>query len=228
MSGKLVVQFVLIVALVFITGVVLADFISDSKGGMNANLSFSEPTDELISEESYKFVFTVLNSEALGKAKKNEWIYKIDLMMPSMNYAVDEGSISVPDAVHSSTDEGQYRIDHWESSFETASNTITWQSIAGIASATYGDVREGETQSFHFVASTDSAANNVFYWVIYGDQDSVVTGLSVVGQSSSDDDDDTSSDDDETDDDEEDDDDSTDNGNGEDDDEDGEEDCCSS
>ena len=223
------VQFIFVLTFLFVSGIVLTGFGSDSKAGMKAGLSFTEPDEDLAAEQSYEFVFTVINSTSSEKSKKSEWIYKIDLMMPSMDYSVDETSVSVPNPLHSSTEEGQYRIDHWESSFESASNTISWQSIAGVASATYGDIREGETQSFHFVASTDSAANNVFYWVIYGDQDSVVTGLSVLGSGTDDDNDDSGSDDDDEtgDDDSPPDDDSSKDKDDDDDDESDEEDCCS-
>ena len=161
----------------------------DAADELNATLEFvNETGDELVAEEYYEFEIHVINNEEYSATEKGEWIYKVELSMPSTAYAVEldttaEYPIPVPDAKYEDTD-------HWESEFDPSSSTITWQSFGVVTSANYGDIREGDMMVFNFIATTDEEATDGFHWMLYSDEGTEAEGVAYYGSGDDDDDDD--------------------------------------
>ena len=160
--------------------------IADTKGGFENSIAlFDEPT-ELNPSESIDFLFTVYN---LGTGDE-DWIYKVALTMPSVDYVVNENTISTPDLLHEDAN------DFWDFAFNPTTQTITWE-ISGTTTATLiGDIRGGEELQFGYTAQTDAAATDGFQWTLYGDKGGKISGTAWI---ESDDDDDDSDDDDDDD-----------------------------
>jgi len=194
--------------LCLVIGLLMAVYVcaaAQSKNGddiFDVYLDFDLPDTSLEPSVTYDFQFTVTNAEEPPSLGKGEWIHTVDLMMPTTSYEVDVNQLSAPDPLHGNASEGQYQIERWETQFSPVSQTITWLCISAASSATYGDIREGERLSFNFVATTDGAASSDFYWVLYGDEGSVVSGSTHVGDDDDDDDDDDDGDESDDDDDE--------------------------
>ena len=177
---------------------------NDTMGELSASLEFyygeddggnQAPTPtELAPGEEYEFWFEVTNlEESLGEPEEGEWIYKVELSMPSLDYEVDtdedaDDPVPVPDPLH--PDEVAY----WESDFAPGTNTITWQSIGVISTGPpIGDIHEGEMLVFQFIATTDDAngeASDGFPWKLYSDDNTMAEGMAFINEPSDDDDDD--------------------------------------
>ena len=156
--------------------------------------------DSMEANTPYDFEFTVYNAATFNPDEKGEWIYAVDLTMPSENYSVDETNLAGPSPLHGSVSEGEYQILGWEANFDPTSTTITWQAFGVVTSANYGDIREGEMLSFQFSATTDDVPTDGFHWVLRGDMGTDVEGDFYINElpddDDDDDDDDTSGDDD--------------------------------
>jgi hypothetical protein len=157
----------------------------DCDSYFDSTLEFTQPPD-IDPETQYQFVFTVTNAAKPG-TEKCDWIQQVDLTMPSADYAVDK--IDEPNPLHQETE-------NWESYFDANTATITWSSYyVNPRAMMLGDIREGESLSFSFTATTDSQEDGTFIWLLTGDE-----GNSVAGESWFDDDDDVIGDDDDDDD----------------------------
>ena len=132
-----------------------------SDDGFTATFEFSSP-QSIEPDTTYEFTFTVTNTST----SNSFWIYLVEVFMPSTGYAVDENSISTPDALH--TDRGNwesYRMDSWGDP-----QGILWE-FFGLQRACFGDVGEamgdigkGESMEFAFLATTDITASSYFDW----------------------------------------------------------------
>ena len=151
-----------------------------------------EAPDELLPNTSYRFDFTVTNNAEVAKEERADWIEKVYLQLPTTDYIVNESEMIVPLPLHPET------TDYWDIALNPTNVSITWQ-IFGVNSDSPGDIREGEELMFSFVAETDAAATDGFFWELHGDQGGVVSGVSTIAGSGDDDDtgdDDTTEDDD--------------------------------
>jgi len=167
----------------------------DDDDFMASTLVFDAPT-ALEAETPYDFEFTVTNGATFNgdTDEKGEWIFGVDLSMPSSDYVVDESDLKGPTPLHGTVSEGDYQILSWDASFDPTSTTITWQCFGVVTSANYGDIREGEMLSFQFSATTDAAATDGFHWVLHGDLGTDVEGDAYIngGDDDNDDNDDSS------------------------------------
>lgn len=163
----------------------------DDDGGefTDSYLEFDSPT-ALEADIDYEFNLTVYNAATFEeKGKQGEWIYAIDLTMPSEDYVVDTETLAGPDPIHSGTDD-EYEITGWEANFDPSSATISWQCFGVVTSATYGDIREGDLLAFQFMATTDAGATDGFPWVLHGDMGTDVEGTAYITEEPTDDDED--------------------------------------
>jgi len=171
---------------------------------MDSTLDFTSPQAIEASTE-YEFIFDVTNKAMPLKAdqEKQEWIKKVDLAMPTADYAVNQDALVAPDPLHGDASEGDYRIDHWDVLFNPDTNAITWTAFGVATSVEYGDIREGDVLSFTFKATTDAIPTDGFAWTPYGDMGDNVNGIAYIVEQGDDDDsgpddDDTGDDDDDT------------------------------
>jgi len=105
----------------------------------------------------YNFAF-----EAFNKTGASNAIYRVDVTLPSPNYAVDSGSLVAPTALHTA-------IGSWSVQFVQSTSTITWEFRGMVSSVEVGDIEEGQDLSFPFTATTDAKATDGFPWVLTGD-----------------------------------------------------------
>jgi hypothetical protein len=169
----------------------------DDTGGdfTDSYLEFDSPTS-LEPDSEYEFNLTVYNAATFEeKGKQGEWIYAIDLTMPSVDYVVDTETLVGPDPIHGNTGD-EFEITGWEANFDPTSATISWQCFGVVTSANYGDIREGDLLQFQFMATTDAEATDGFPWVLHGDLGTDVDGVAFIGEEPDDDDDDDDTDDD--------------------------------
>lgn len=159
----------------------------DSTSFNDSTVEVIEPT-ELPPDTMLLFSFLVTNMEQPGGGK-GEWIYMVDLSMPSANYMVEEASLTAPDPLYPS------ETDRWEVSFDPNTVTISWQAMGLSTSVEYGDIREGDNLTFEFEAITDADATDGFLWTLFGDMGTAVSGVVYVTDGSDDDDDDSDDDD---------------------------------
>jgi hypothetical protein len=152
----------------------------------DSTVEFITPTS-LESDTEYLFTILVTNY-ATPVVPKADWINQVDLTMPSLGYAIDPAEIRVPTPLHGPP--GPDAIDRWEESLNPSTMTITWQAFAAVSSAHIGDIREGESLEFEFVATTDSVPTDGFDWALYSDEGPVVFGTAYVEAGDDDDDDD--------------------------------------
>ena len=187
MRKFLIIAFIFIFLLIFKTTVVAQD---QPEGFYASTVDFVMP-EALDAEAMYEFIFEVTNN-AVAEREKADWIKQVDLMMPSQEYVVDENELTAPNPLYGDTDDVT-EIDRWEVSFDSNTSTITWQCFGVVTSAEYGDIREGDTLSFSFVATTDvnedGIATDGFNWILYSDEGNMVSGTSYIGEDSLDDDD---------------------------------------
>lgn len=157
-----------------------------------SDVVFDAP-DELLPNTSYRFDFTVYNMASVAKDKRADWIEKVSLTLPTIDYVIDESEMIVPTPLHPET------TDYWDVTFNPTNVSITWQ-IYGVNSDSPGDIREDEDLMFSFVATTDDSGTDGFFWRLFGDQGDIVDGVSNIGSSDDDDstDDDAEDDDDDT------------------------------
>jgi hypothetical protein len=168
----------------------------DDMGGTfeDSYLAFDSPT-EIEGDTEYEFNLTVYNAATFEeKGKQGEWIYAIDLAMPSVDYVVSTDTLAGPDPIHGSTGD-EFEITGWEANFDPSLATISWQCFGVVTSANYGDIREGDLLQFQFMATTDTDATDGFPWVIHGDMGTDVEGKAYIGEEPVDDDDDDDDDD---------------------------------
>jgi hypothetical protein len=107
-------------------------------------------------ETEYEFAFKVENHGDFGVA-----IRKVEIAMPALGYKMVE--YSAPEALH---EDMQWYVD-----YDEATTALTWESMpinAG-SSAELGDIREGDSLTFSFVAITDEQATDGFIWTLTGD-----------------------------------------------------------
>ena len=194
MADKYIMFFIVLALTVFMSGIAIAqvdDDDDDSDNFYDSTVIITDPT-EIVPLTTYIFSITVVHGAPAGSPRM-DWIYQVDLSMPSQNYVVDEMSLDAPDPLHPT------ETDSWEVQFEPSTSTITWQSFSLVTSANNGDIRDGEMLGFQFVATTDDAPSDGFSWSLSGDMGGQVSGIAYIG--GDDDDDDDTTDDDTTDDD---------------------------
>jgi len=114
----------------------------------------------------YDFAFDVFNKNGGTIAIK-----KVDISLPSKTYKVD-GTVAAPKALHPT-------LGTWKADYAEATATITWEFQGMVSSAEVGDIKEGETLTFSFVATTDAAGTDGFAWTLTGD-DAAATFVSGV------------------------------------------------
>ena len=155
----------------------------DDSDFFDSTIGFDLPTC-LEPNTDYEFNFTVYNN-AVDLSEKANWIYMVDLTMPSADFVVDETNLVAPTPLH-------LDIDRWEASFNPTANTITWQCFGVVTSAEIGDIRVQDSLSFQFYATSDdtAGADSGFEWVLYGDEGDNVYGTAYIDGSCDDDDDD--------------------------------------
>ena len=165
----------------------------------SSSFAFTLPT-AIAANTQYTFTFDVFNAaQPSTKATKGIWIREVDLNLPA-NYvlAAEADQLAAPSCLHT----GDGYCDHWEANFDSTANKITWQSFGTITTVEFGDIREQDTQTFSFLATTDDGPANAFPWKLWGDDGdpihggngSFVEGTAVIGGA----DDDTITDDDTT------------------------------
>ena len=157
----------------------------DAAGGtfFDSSVEFTNPL-ALEPETPYEFTILVTNNATLGE-EKGDWINQVDLILPSQDYS--EPELEEPAPLYGDTGD-DYEIDHWEASFDANTATITWQAFGVVTSVAYGDIREGDSLSFQFVATTDAVPSNTFLWVLYSDEGNTVNGEACPGGCDDDDD----------------------------------------
>ena len=72
-----------------------------------------------------------------------DWIYQVDLTMPSTDYEVDYENLEAPEPLHEDT------TSRWDVMYEYSDATITWLAI-GLTTSSAGDIRGGEELLFRF------------------------------------------------------------------------------
>ena len=167
----------------------------DVEPGFDATVEFIEP-QALEPEWEGLFSFRVTYNEEVAKGlRQEEWINKVDLMMPSTEYEVDEENLTAPDPIHGGTGD-EYEILKWEVGYDPTSVTITWESVCVTTSPVhYGDIHEGDFLDFEFRAKVDEDATDGFMWTLHGDLGTVLSGKALIGEQEEDDDDDNDDDD---------------------------------
>ena len=171
------------------------DAADDDAGGFDAStVIFTAPT-ALEPNSPYTFEFDVFNAAPQGE-EKGIWIRQVDMTLPE-DYvlAEDADQPAPPDCLNPGPD-----CDHWEVTFDSQTNKITWQSFGQVSTVNFGDIREQDTQTFSFIATTDEGPTNLFEWVLTGDDGSFVEGESSIGTTDDDSVDDDAADDDDDDD----------------------------
>ena len=188
-------------ALMILTAVAFLDTNAFAQETFNDSfIEFTAPPAGLDPDTLYEFEFTVYNMSTYDPLVKGEWIYMVDLTMPSDDYNVDEMSLVAPTPLHGDPGEGEYRILNWEVAFHAPYATITWQCVDAMPHPAFhvGDIREGESLDFGFIATTDAAPSNCFQWVLYSDEGSTLEGSCPNFPPADDDDDDSGEDDDDS------------------------------
>jgi hypothetical protein len=154
-------------------------------------LDFNLP-EALEPSMEYEFTLTVYNAATPPAQGKSDWIWKVELSMPSQDYVFDEGQLTAPTPLHPTT------TDYWDAGFNPSSSMITWEVYGIVATKEnpIGDIRDGESLEFGFVATTDSLPTDGFYYSLWGDEGIVVSDTAYI---EGDDDDDFGDDDDDDD-----------------------------
>ena len=139
-----------------------------------SDVTFNNPAG-LDANSTYEFEFEVFNAaEAVTKGEKGIWINKVVMELPNEDYVLagDEEQPDAPDCLNA----GEY-CDYWEAIFDSANNTITWQSFGMVTTVEYGDIREQDVQTFSFIATTDADPTDGFAWTLWGDNGAFVQGI---------------------------------------------------
>jgi hypothetical protein len=168
----------------------------DGSGFYNSMVGFTRP-EQLLPDTDLTFEISVTHGGADTKALHTEWIYQINLQMPSEKYHVYDDTISTPVPLHGGATDS-YKIDRWESYYDPMSSSVSWQSFAAATPwNNTGDIREGESMLFSFNAKTDPDGSDGFLWTLFGDMGSQISGITYLSPPVGDDDDKDDDDDDE-------------------------------
>jgi hypothetical protein len=184
--------FPILILFIFIFGVIQSnaqvfdDDDDDDDDFFASTAVFTQPS-ALDPNTEYQFKIVVTNAAALS-SEKGDWINQFDLTMPSSNYEVEEETLTAPHPLHGATGD-QTEIDRWEVSFDPNTVTITWQALAVVSSRNWGDIREGESLEFEFIAETDSNPSDGFDWVAFSDEGNMLSGTAYIAPWTDDDDD---------------------------------------
>ena len=127
----------------------------------SSTLTFSQPTDLAASTE-YTFVFTVFNALP-GPGDPPVAVRQIDIVLPTADYAYSDDQPAPPTPLHPDV------VERWEATFDAASHTVTWQTFAMGSGEVVGDIREQESLTFSFVATTDATPTDGFAWTLTAD-----------------------------------------------------------
>jgi hypothetical protein len=136
----------------------------------SAGVRFSEP-DVLAPATAYLFTFSVTNNSTTT----NQWIYDIELYMPSMGYLVDTTTLVAPAPLHQFM--GSWEVDYYESA---QGKEVQWTYVSTWRSF-FGDIRESETLNLSFQATTDDQPTDGFPWYIASDSGTHAMGVAYIG-----------------------------------------------
>lgn len=177
-------MFALAFALLFTTfSAATAQVDDDDDDIYTSGVEFLTPSD-LQPSTQYNFSFMAVNGAAPSYYSR-EWIYQVDLVLPSDDYVLDETNLTAPNPLHPAD------VQKWEVEFDYNNTMISWMTVAGhVSSGEVGDIRESESLMFEFVATTDSEATDGFFWWLTTDQGTVINGISYIGDGPLADDDD--------------------------------------
>ncbi|MBZ0273890.1 hypothetical protein K8I61_17765 [bacterium] len=163
----------------------------DDDDDFSAEVTFSSPT-ALEADSEYEFEFSVANTTS-ADVEGNHWVYLVEMFMPSPDYVIDSASVHTPDPLHPSDGDWNAQV------IEDVDGTqgILWEFNNIATTAINGDIQEGESLDFSFMATTDADATDGFPWRVVADSGLFDTGVAEIGGSADDDtDDDTDGDDD--------------------------------
>ncbi len=142
---------------------------------------FTSP-EEIAPNTQYEFVLEVFNA-AFPSTDKEDWINEVVLYLPE-GYWVNENEVFGPACLHP----GEYCRENWHVQYDAAGNKITWWPGSQEPPDDWGDIREQETQTFRFPATTDYVPIGEFFWLLRGDMGGEVSGSASISVEGADDD----------------------------------------
>ena len=151
----------------------------------DSSVTFTAP-DALEANTEITFEFQVFNAAPVPEGDDaGIGIKQVDLVLPSADYVYADEQPAAPMPLHPD------KVAKWEVSFDSANQTITWQTFGVVSTEEFGDIREQDVLTFSFVATTDGGPTDGFAWTLYGDDTagSTVSGTWFFGDDDTTDDD---------------------------------------